>query len=367
MNVSPPTNTEAGGPDEWLIADAVTHLRGWSTSVSCALPPPSLGGTIGAAEECWLQLHDPAGRVSRQHARLVYEPEKPGVNRWKVDDLNSKNGLTLDGARRLSFPLTPGIEIGLGGHTLVAESPLLVGLREVFARLIGWADDRRADLDLALRAARFAATRREALQLCGEGELIPIALLLHRRTLGDARPFVVCDPRPSRTDPSHRQIAYYTSGMDALAAARGGTLCVWHSRLPPDFAQVVEARRKLAARVQLIVCRHTIKVTDAVVGSPIVLPPLEERTGEIGRIIDAYACDAGAAPGRTLTAADRVWIETHEAETLAQIERATRRLVAIRSTGSITRAAAELGMAHGSLSEWIARRTLDIEEEEQHS
>lgn len=47
------------------------------------------------------------------------------------------------------------------------------------------------------------------------------------------------------------------------------------------------------------------------------------------------------------------------ATTLAGIEKATRRLAAIRgNAGSITRAAAQLAMSHAALSEWVARRTL---------
>ena len=58
-------------------------------------------------------------------------------------------------------------------------------------------------------------------------------------------------------------------------------------------------------------------------------------------------------------AADRGWVRRHEAATLAQIEKAARRLAAIRGNGgSITRAAAQLGMSHAALSEWVARRTL---------
>jgi hypothetical protein len=92
-----------------------------------------------------------------------------------------------------------------------------------------------------------------------------------------------------------------------------------------------------------------------------VLPPLSERASELDRIIDAYAVDAGAASGETLTAVEREWIVRHEARTLARIEKATRRVLAIRrADGTMTDAANQLGMAHGTLSEWFARRTLEI-------
>jgi hypothetical protein len=95
--------------------------------------------------------------------------------------------------------------------------------------------------------------------------------------------------------------------------------------------------------------------------SPIEIPPLDERAAELDRVIDEYAAEAVAGLGvdAAFTPEDRAWVRRHEGATLAQIEKATRRLVAIRHHGgSITRAAAQLVMSHGALSEWVARRAL---------
>jgi hypothetical protein len=347
-----PTKTEAGG--SWLIEDEPTHFRQWATTTTYAFP--AAGGIIGAAEGCWLQLHDESGRASRQHAQLVRHD-----GRWIASDMNSKNGLYHDGARRPQVVLAPGVELGVGGITLIAESPLFVSLRAVLSRLLGWATERLGDVDLALRAVRLAATCRESLHICGDGDLVRIARLLHRHTLGEERPFVVCDPRRIRTEATTRSPANYTSGMEALAAASGGTLCIWQNRQPEDFDHVVEARRNPATKVQLVVCSHTLAPNAPLIASPLVLPPLSERASELDRIIDAYAVDAGAASGETLTAVEREWIVRHEARTLARIEKATRRVLAIRrADGTMTDAANQLGMAHGTLSEWFARRTLEI-------
>src|SRR5678816_709513 len=154
------TPTAVGGPNEWLIDDAVIGLRMWGSKIVHPLPPAGGTLTIGAADGCWLQLKDPKGCVSRLHAKLVYED-----GRWSLVDHWSKNGISQDGARRISFPLTPGVEIGIGSVTLIAESRLLGALRELLARLIGWADERAADVDLALRSVRLASTRRESLLL----------------------------------------------------------------------------------------------------------------------------------------------------------------------------------------------------------
>lgn len=213
----PSTRTAVGGA--WLIEDEPIRFRQWATNTVYPFPAESDEGIIGAADGCWLQLQDAAARVSRQHARLLRDN-----GQWVVVDLDSKNGVHHDGARRPKVVLAPGVEIGIGGFTLIAESPLLAALRELLARLIGWSDARQEDVDLALRSVRLAATLRGSLQLCGTGNLVAVAQILHRHTLGDARPFIVCDPRRRRADPSARSATNYDRGVQALAAAAGGTL-----------------------------------------------------------------------------------------------------------------------------------------------
>jgi hypothetical protein len=366
------TWTDAGA-NEWLIVDAPTHLRVWGSRTTYPLPfvnAAVAGGKvgvndewiIGAANGCWLQLQDAIGRVSKRHARLDYDR----VRRiWTISDLQSKSGVTQDGARQpSSFPVTPGVEIGVGGgFVLIAESPLLRALRELLARFIGWTDDRA--LDLALRSARWAVTHREPLQLCGDDDLTSIAQLLHHHTLGGARPFVTCARPRLRAPRSGRELADYDSGMPALAAAYGGTLCISH-RHPHDFAQVVKACHDAPSRVQLIVCMRRPEPSDRRTTAPIIVPSLKARASELHRVIDAYAGDvgAGALPGGALTAADREWVRDHESKSLAKIQEATRRLVAIRSINNVTQAAAQLGLSHSALSEWVARRTLDIDDED---
>lgn len=349
------TNTDLGA-DEWRIDDEVIQLRRWGTREVYALPDRSGAWSIGAAEDAWLRLQDEANRVSRQHARLTFE-----TARWAIADLESKNGIRCDGARRLSFLLAPGVEIGIGEITLIAESALLIALRGVLARLLGWSEVRAGDVDLALRAVRMAATRRESLLLCGAGDLVAIAQLLHRHALGEARPFIVCDPRRRAVDSSARAAANFSTGMQALTAAIGGTLCVWRNRPPPDFESVLAFMRDPRSRVQLVICTHDSQHAGPQLAPPIVFPSLGERAAELDRVIDEYAAEAVATldASTTFTPADRRWIRQHEAATLPRIEKATRRLVAIRAhSGSITRAAAQLGLSHATLSEWVARRAL---------
>jgi pSer/pThr/pTyr-binding forkhead associated (FHA) protein len=354
-------NSTNSDMNQWLITDSPTHFREWDAGriheLPAVLAPMDHNYTIGAADDCWLQLRDPTGRVSRHHARLTHDCE----GRLVVSDLRSKNGVTLDGARQTLVPVVPAVELGIGGITLIVESPLLRELRELLARWIGWSDERR--LNLAVRSVRMAVTRRESLRLCGGDDrpsLLSVARLLHLRTIGPDRPFVISARRPSKKTNRQRWATYkgvprYENGLEALAAANGGTLCIG-PKPPRDLAQVMEAHRDPKSRVQLIVC-SLARQHDPLI-APIVLPPMAERAHELDRIIDAYAVDAGAPPEATLSAEARAVIRRQESRTLAKIEEATQRYVANELYGT-TRAAELLGRAHSSISEWLARRTLE--------
>jgi transcriptional regulator with GAF, ATPase, and Fis domain len=115
--------------------------------------------------------------------------------------------------------------------------------------------------------------------------------------------------------------------------------------------------------VQYIVCSdendeaHPLLVMPA----PIQFPSLTERAGELPRIVDEYAQDAITAlraRSTSFTDRDRAWVLGHEASSLSEIEKATLRLVALRTSANLTGAAERLGIAPVSLSRWVGRRKL---------
>ncbi|HEY0476079.1 MAG TPA: FHA domain-containing protein [Kofleriaceae bacterium] len=350
------TKTDLGA-DAWAIDDEVVRLREWGTDQSYPLPAePDATLTIGSSEVCSLQLADPSGCLSRQHAQLTREG-----TRWIAHDLDSKNGMRIDGIRRPKVLLEPGSELGVGGVTLIAESPRLIALRGFLARILGWSSDRIEVVDLAVRSVRLATTRRAALALCGEGDLVPIARGLHRYSLGDDRPFVLCDPRRRATEQS-ATLENYPTGIRAFHAAAGGSMCMWVKRLPRDFAEVTAALRDPGTRVQLIVCGQRPPDRKELVSAPIEVPPLSSRPDEIERVIDEYAQDAATAlhASASFNKIDRDWVRMHSATSIPEIEKGTLRIVALREAGNIARAAALIGMAHASLGEWIGRRRLPM-------
>jgi hypothetical protein len=271
--------------------------------------------------------------------------------------------MKLDGARRTEIVLEPGAEIGIGGLTLIAESSRWVELRGFVARLLGWRADRIEVVDQAMRSIRMAATRRAALVLRGDGDLVPIAHALHRRALGADRPFIVCDPRRRQRRATVRSAENYETCMPAFAASTAGSLCVRSLRLPRDFRMAVTSLRDPPARVQLVVCARAFEDCEPYLAVPITVPPLASRPDEIDQIITEYAEDAIAelgTPRSGFPPADRAWVRMHAASFLPDIEKATLRLVAIRASRSLSSAAARLGMASVSLSHWIGRRKLPM-------
>lgn len=343
----------------WSIDDAIVRLREWGGDRVYMLP--STGeGLIGTAEECQLRLEDKTERVSRKHARIWREH-----GRWMIEDAGSKNGLRIDGIRvgRGALSIEPGVEIGIGGLTLLAESARLIALRGFLARVLGWTSGQTVVVDHALRSIRMAAAQRVGLVLSGDAELVAIAHSIHRCALGPDRPFIACDPRRRTSKESVRAVENHEQGIFALEVARGGSLCVWGARLPRDFSQVLRKLREPDTRVQLVYCSNKRESSDGLLSTPIDIPPLARRAGELPRIVDEYARDAIAELGATraaFTKPDHAWVMEHAATTLGEIEKATLRLTAIRTYGSIGRAAARLGMASVSLSRWIGRRELPM-------
>jgi hypothetical protein len=237
-----------------------------------------------------------------------------------------------------------------GGGRRAGRKP---SLRAFLARLLGYESTQA--IEHALRSIELSLTHRTALVLLGETDMVPIALALHHRTLGIDRPFVLSDPRREDTATN------FTSGVDAIRAARGGSLCVRRRWPPRHFPALVKKVRDPATAVQFIVCTDVLQALHPflVLPVPIVVPALKRRARALPRIVDEYASEALfklGADAACFTSDDRSWVIEHAAKTLPEIGRATMRLVAIRQTGSIAKAAARLGLSYVTLYQWLNRR-----------
>jgi hypothetical protein len=161
---------------------------------------------------------------------------------------------------------------------------------------------------------------------------------------------------------SVRSPANYQSGLAAFRKAVGGTLCM-RSRLPHDFAELLAGLHEPDPRVRLIVCPSQNDHGEGLAAPvPIYVPPLSERALELPRIVEEYAAEAIAAlrplrPEARFTAADLRWVVECAGTSLAEIEKATLRVVALHMSASLSDAARLLGMAPVSLARWLSRRS----------
>jgi ribosomal protein S11 len=341
--VEPATNRDPSGTRSWGIDDVVVRLRLWGTEYTHPLPEPCVL-RLGSGSGCDVRLHDETGRLSREHAMLVPEP-----GGWQIRDLDSKNGLWVEGSRTTASTLHAGARIRLGGLTLVAESLGFIKLRSLACRLMGWASERQGAIDEALQNLRDGAMQRMPVALIGEANLAPLASRLHRMTLGPDAPFVSYD------------------GGDVAAAIRTamrGTLCVANRRRATASA-IADAVRatEIAMRPRLMLCASTIVRAAAVGAKPgrlamIAIPSLSARGDEITRLIHETAqtiVEEMGAPSSGFTMHDLERLTAIKFSGIAKLEDSIRRIVAARTWG-VTMGAKRLGLKHSSLSQWARNK-----------
>jgi hypothetical protein len=327
----------------WYIDDMIVRLRLWGTDYLHPLPEPHASPgplTLGSAASCEVRLHDKEGRLSREHA--VLRAEATG---WEIRDLDSKNGLFVAGARTDRAMLQPGVKVQLGGLTLVAESLKFIRLRSLVARLLGWAPSRQAVVDEALQNLRSCATERSRLILIGSGDLAPVALRLHRLTLGPDAPFVGDDGGDVRA---------------VVSAATSGTLCIAirDRARASELADAVNAV-EVMTRPRLVMCASKPSEVAGLEAKPgqlavVALPPLAARADEISRVIHEAASDLVkeiGAQSTGFTMHDLERLPTIKFTGMADLEDTIRRVIAMRIWG-VTAGAKKLGLKHSSLSTW---------------
>lgn len=348
MALAPGSTGTDPHPAGWDIDDVVVRLRIWGREDAYSFPDPHGPVTVGSALTCGVQLHDDAGLLSREHAVLTLGPTG-----WELCDLESKNGLWLEGLRAPSIPLHAGIKLKIGGLLLVAESRKLIGLRALVCRLVGWAPACQIEIDEALQNLRDCAIQRTPLILIGDPDLAPVAARLHRMTLGPQAPFFRYD------------------GGDvaaAIQAAMHGTLCVPirpRVAAPSIAASIADAVHDvdLTARPRLVLCASHAGDAAAVTTAPgrravIAIPPLATRAGEISRLIHETAGDIArelGVPSTGFTMHDLERLEAMTFSGMADLEDALRRVIAMRTWG-VTAGARKLGLKHSSLSQWARNK-----------
>lgn len=338
----------------WPLDDDVIGLRVLGTDRCFELLPRRRLQMIGSSPKCDFVLPRHDGSTTERYATLVHQHA-----RWMIRAIDGArgSGVYYEGVPVRELPLFPGIEIGVGDVTLVVESQRSRALTRFLARIVGVDRQQRGQVDRALRTVLVAARGHRALMLCGTVELISLARELHEYTL-PGRPFIVCDPRRVRRDADVRSPRNIRDPLTALAAAAGGTLCIFARHRPPEFDKMLERWRSSRTRVQLVLFEpRRDRVLDAAIDAlelKILLPGRDRS-----RIIDEVAAEAAAelgAEAAALSTADRRMIVQSSA-TVPEMDRTLRRVLVLRHCDNhLVPAARQLGMARYSLDKWARRR-----------
>jgi len=217
-------------------------------------------------------------------------------------------------------------------------------VRNVCERIYGWSDDQATLVDDTTNALLSTADRCGVIALRGKGDLVPTAHTIHRRLVGADRPFVVCDPRRANREASARSAANRKTSADALRVGAGGSVCIRLRRLPSDYHLLAPSRR-MTDGTQLFVCLSGDDRVVDMLCPPIRIPSLTQRS-DLGRLVSECLADATRDLGvRSM----RIPRQMHEAvlrhaTMLADLEKVTLRIAALKSAPNTTMAAAWLGM-----------------------
>jgi len=336
----PITNIDPQGRGSWDIDDDVLRLRRWATEYAHRLPDPRVPISLGSAPTCDVQLHDEEGLLSREHAMML--PESTG---WEILDRDSRNGLKVDGVATARSSVRAGAKIQLGGLVLVAESLKSIGLRSLVGRLVGWAPARQGAVDEALQSLRDCAVQRAPMFLLGDGDLVPVAARLQRRTLGPSAPFLNYEGGDIAT---------------AMRDAMRGTLCVSidHQSTASAIALAYQAA-PLATRPRLVLCasdeKHTSTVSRTLGRLAVIeVPAIDARRDEISRLVHEVGDDIMRemeVPATGFTMHDLERLQSMKFGGMSELEESIRRVIAMRTWG-VTAGAKKLGIKHSSLSQW---------------
>lgn len=233
-------------------------------------------------------------------------------------------------------------------------------LRAYCRRLFGWGEAQARRVDEVMDSLLTAVAHGSAIALRGESDLVPIAHEFHRRLHGPERPFIVCDPRRQESARPVRSPPGRKTGMRALEAARGGSVCLRAHRLPADFEEFSASLQDFADSPQVFVCLAGNDPVRDLLCPPIEIPSLAARSSELDRLVDDVLAEAtrrlGAGAMR-LPPRARDALLAH-VTSLAELEKVLLRLAALRSAPNLSQAAARLGISPASLCRWAYRRRM---------
>lgn len=342
----------------WAIDDEVTQLRATRSDRIYELPrgpfPRELAcqgkWTLGGGPDCQIQLREPLGFDPAQQAILLRLE-----NSWLLLALgNGSSIMKVDGEPEIGVHVIPGTHIELGSVSFVAESPGLLAFGTFLRRLLGSSEAAGS----ALQLLRQGQLKGAPVVLRGKEDLVAVAMEMHRRLHGEARPFIVYRELHQMFDARDRlRLPRFCDGAAALAAAQGGTLCLLTSSPPPDYEAMCGKFMELdGLPPRVVICDDAGRVP---VGEEdtIYVPPMRECS-EVAPLVYELGCEAmkeaGLDGGFGLD--DVMWTLGRQSASFMQIQTSVRILAALRQSGSLFEAATQLRMSPAALRTWIGER-----------
>ncbi len=300
-------------------------LRDDGQGAATEIPLPAAGVVLGADPACDVTLEDRS--VSRRHVSIV-----PSEDGFEVNDLGSRNGTWLDGARITKATVPVGSTLRLGTtlvQMLPAEESVDIPLSTAtsFGAMLGASEPMRRVFAILERASVSDAP----VLLLGESgtgkELA--ARAVHDASRRKGGPFVVFDCGAASetlvesTLFGHKRGAFTGAVADhpgAFALAHGGTLFLDEiGDLPlamqPKLLRMLErgevsplgARKSESYDVRFVAATHRDLPAEVARGSfradlyyrlavvEVFLPPLRQRRGDIPTIVSAMLRAHGAS------------------------------------------------------------------------
>jgi DNA-binding NtrC family response regulator len=300
-------------------------LRAGAEGGAQEVPLPAAGVVIGADPACDVVLEDPA--VSRRHVTIV--PNEAG---FEVNDLGSRNGTWLDGAKITRATVPPGSTLRIGTSVvqmLPAEEPVDIppSGRTSFGAMLGSSEAMRRVFAVLERASLSDAP----VLLLGESgtgkELA--ARAVHESSRRKDGPFVVFDCGAASeslvesTLFGHKKGSFTGAHADhpgAFALADGGTLFLDEIgdlplSLQPKLLRMLErgevtplgARKAETYDVRFVAATHRDLPAEVARGTfradlyyrlavvEVHLPPLRQRRSDIPEIVRSMLRAHGAS------------------------------------------------------------------------
>jgi hypothetical protein len=148
------------------------------------------------------------------------------------------------------------------------------------------------------------------------------------------------------------------TGIAALQAAVGGSLLLRSNRLPKDMGAFTTTLRQHGSTSTLFVCLYGRDRLGDLLCPSIEIPSFKQRMPDLPSLVDACIGDAAEALGVTgpkFSEPARTSVIAH-VKSLSELEKTTRRLVALMTAPSAGQAAQRLDMTRVGLVYWVRRR-----------